>query len=143
MANKVKSQAAARRDHRERLVSLREKVLLSHARAGGSTDPRRRILRSMHSALGAPLTAALTGVGGAAVVSGLLSGRIAFDRGIDQQLCNAHEVTLILLDAESPEVVQAWLLGMNPLLDDRAPAAVLPEDPAAVLRAARFFVANG
>jgi hypothetical protein len=39
--------------------------------------------------------------------------------------------------------VQAWLLGMNPLLDDRAPAVVLSEDPAAVMRAARYFVANG
>jgi hypothetical protein len=32
---------------------------------------------------------------------------------------------------------------MNPLLDDRAPAAVLEDDPAAVIRAARFFAANG
>ena len=48
-----------------------------------------------------------------------------------------------LFAVESTEVVLAWLLGMNPQLDDRAPASVLAEDPAGVMRAARFFVANG
>lgn len=60
-----------------------------------------------------------------------------------QALRDAYEITRTLRAVESPEVVQAWLLGMNPMLDDRAPAVVLREDPAAVLRAARFFAANG
>lgn len=60
-----------------------------------------------------------------------------------QALRDAYEVTRTLRAVESSEVVRAWLLGMNPMLDDRAPATVLREDPAAVLRAARFFAANG
>ena len=100
------------------------------------------MLRFMHSTLGAPLTAAITGVESAAV-SGLIRGRIAFNGDGDQQLHDAYDVTQTLLEVEPPEVVQAWLLGMNPMLGDRAPAAVLPEDSAAVLRAVRFFVANG
>jgi hypothetical protein len=65
------------------------------------------------------------------------------DTRTEQRLRDAYGVAQPLLEVEDPDTVRAWLLGMNPLLDDRAPAAVLAEDPDAVLRAARFFVANG
>ena len=37
----------------------------------------------------------------------------------------------------------AWFIGMNPDLDDRAPALMLAEEPQEVLLAARNFLANG
>ena len=43
----------------------------------------------------------------------------------------------------SIETVRAWFVGMNPDLDDRAPALVLGEDPVGVLQAARAFLAHG
>lgn len=101
------------------------------------------MLRSLRSSLGAPLTAALIGVGSVAGVSDLIAGRATIDRSTERRLRDAYSVAHSLLEVESPDTVRAWLLGMNPLLDDRAPAVVLAEDPAAVHRAARYFVANG
>ena len=101
------------------------------------------MLQSLRSSLGAPLTAALTGVSSVGDVSDWIAGRARVDSRTEQRLKDAYRVTQALLEVESPETVRAWLLGMNPLLDDRAPAAVLPEDPGAVIRAARLFVANG
>jgi hypothetical protein len=101
------------------------------------------MLQSLRSSLGAPLTAALTGVSSVADVSDWIAGRAGVDSRTERRLRDAFQVTQVLLEVESPETVRAWLLGMNPLLDDRAPAAVLPEDPAAVIRAARLFAANG
>lgn len=43
--------------------------------------------------------------------------------------------------AQAP--LQNWLLGMNPYLDDEAPALHIVDQPRAVLRAARAFAAVG
>lgn len=93
--------------------------------------------------MGAPLTAALTGAGSVSRVNAWIEGRATVDGETERRLRSAFEVAETLLAVESIEVVRSWLLGMNPQLDDRAPAAVLAEDPAGVIRAARFFVANG
>ena len=101
------------------------------------------MLRALRSSIGVPLTAALMGAGSTAAVNAWIAGRAPMDHRAEQRLRDAYRVTQTLLAIETPEIVRAWLLGMNPALDDRAPAAVLAEDPAAVIRAARFFVANG
>ena len=46
-------------------------------------------------------------------------------------------------DENPPKPIQAWFIGMNPDLDDQAPALLLHEDPHAVLGAARNFLAYG
>lgn len=48
-----------------------------------------------------------------------------------------------LTKVEAASTNLAWFAGKNPLLDDRAPALVVGENPDAVRRAARHFVANG
>jgi len=45
-----------------------------------------------------------------------------------QRLRGLFEITQLLLGRESPETVRAWLLGANPLLDDRAPVELLHQD---------------
>ncbi len=59
-------------------------------------------------------------------------------------LRDAYQIARLLSDTSSPEVVQAWFQGMNPLLDDVPPARLLREsesDEAShrVLAAARAF----
>jgi hypothetical protein len=61
----------------------------------------------------------------------------------EQRLRQAYQGTQFLLEAEAPDTVRAWFMGMDPYLDDQAPALVLRDDPAAVLRAARAFRAGG
>jgi hypothetical protein len=56
-----------------------------------------------------------------------------------------HIATLLSL-GESPQTARAWLMGMNPHLEDRAPAAVIASfDDGGVraMRAARTFLAHG
>ncbi|HWJ65120.1 MAG TPA: hypothetical protein VNT31_00440 [Nocardioides sp.] len=48
------------------------------------------------------------------------------------RLCIAHRAASLLIQKDSPAVVQAWFQGGNPLLDGAAPARVLREDPVQV-----------
>lgn len=64
----------------------------------------------------------------------------------EQRLRLAYRVAALLLDQDAPRVVQAWFQGMNPQLDDVAPARFIREtdgDDAKVLAAAQSFAANG
>jgi hypothetical protein len=60
----------------------------------------------------------------------------------------AYHVAGMLAERDQPRVIQAWFQGMNPLLDDAAPARILREGDAddsgrQVLAAARAFAAVG
>ena len=131
-------QGAAGRSGRRRV-----RAALSRARDRARLSARPRFFARCDRLWALRSTAARTGGGSVACVSDWIDGQAPLDGGVEQRLRNAYDVTQTLLEVESTEIVQAWLLGMNPQLDDRAPASVLAEDPAAVMRAARFFVANG
>lgn len=69
-------------------------------------------------------------------------------RGPDTRLRTAYHVAKLISTRHKPKVVQSWLMGLNPELDDRAPATLLrdgeiEEVGPAVLRAARAFIAGG
>jgi hypothetical protein len=58
------------------------------------------------------------------------------------------QVVRTLLDHDPPNIVQAWLLGVNPELGDRVPLRLMREGDLAlvapeVLAAARAFIAGG
>ncbi|QVG66226.1 hypothetical protein JG551_000097 [Curtobacterium flaccumfaciens pv. flaccumfaciens] len=64
----------------------------------------------------------------------------------EQRLRLAFRVAALLLDHDSPRVVQSWFQGMNPQLDDVAPARFILESDGAdprVIAAAHAFAANG
>jgi len=64
----------------------------------------------------------------------------------EQRLRLAYRVVQLLLEHDSARVVQSWFQGMNPQLDDVAPARFILEtdgDDARVLAAAQAFAANG
>ena len=52
---------------------------------------------------------------------------------------HAWEIVHLLLEVESPAMIQRWLMGMNPDLDDQSPALLLRREPERVLAAARSF----
>jgi hypothetical protein len=60
-----------------------------------------------------------------------------------QRLRTAYHVAWLLRQVESAQVVQSWFMGMNPYLDDQAPALMIGKDPGAVLLAARLLVVGG
>lgn len=65
------------------------------------------------------------------------------DERMETRLRDAIGVARQLLDLEADSTVRAWFVGKNPLLGDRAPALIVAEDPDAVRRAARHFLAYG
>jgi hypothetical protein len=105
--------------------------------------PIAAIARYVEDVLGQRLTAVVAGTSDAKAVSKWASGKRSPHPDADRNLRHAFHVVQLLMEYESAETVRAWFLGMNPDLDDAAPALVLADDPARVLQAARSFLANG
>ncbi len=92
------------------------------------------------------LAAYVTGVDATRTVARWAQGETARLRADHAtRLRTAYEIVRLLEYAhESPETIQAWFLGMNPVLDDRSPARALHEgDHAGARAAAVAFLAEG
>ncbi len=62
----------------------------------------------------------------------------------EMRLRAVYEIATLLRHFDAPETVRAWFIGMNPEVDDVAPAEVIRQDHLQdALGAARAFVANG
>jgi hypothetical protein len=60
----------------------------------------------------------------------------------------AYQIARMLADRDDPKVVQAWLIGLNPELDDRAPLRLMRESDLKsvapeIMGAARAFAVGG
>ncbi|MGI8916095.1 MAG: XRE family transcriptional regulator [Chloroflexota bacterium] len=113
---------------------------MSPAPAGQVATPE--LARALRDLLGERLTAVIAGVTDAGALRAWTRGA-APPLEAERRLRHAYEIAQLLLQHEEPESVRAWFMGSEPRLDDRSPALVLGEDPAAVARAARAFLANG
>jgi hypothetical protein len=92
------------------------------------------------------LAAYVTGVDATRTVARWAQGETARLRADHAtRLRAAYEIVRLLEGAhESEGTIQAWFLGMNPVLDDRSPARALREgDQAGVRAAAVAFLAEG
>jgi hypothetical protein len=105
--------------------------------------PVSHIASALEGLLGQRLTAVIAGVSDAKAIAKWARGERAPRPDAEQRLRDAYYVTTLLLQAESPSTVRAWFSGMNPELDDRAPALALADDAPRVLQAARTFLAHG
>jgi len=101
------------------------------------------LVRSLQDVLGQRLVAVIAGVNDAKAVGKWARGERSPHPEAERRLRDAFHVAQLLLQNESAETVRAWFLGMNPDLDDQAPALALAEHPNEVLQAARAFLANG
>lgn len=99
--------------------------------------------RSLQDVLGQRLVAVIAGVSDAKAVGKWARGERLPHPEAERRLRHAFHITQLLLPRESAGTVRAWFVGMNPDLDDHAPALLLADDPHAVLVAARNFLANG
>jgi hypothetical protein len=97
----------------------------------------------LQDALGSRLTALLLGVTDARVLDDWARGEASPDSNAERRVRDAFRITELLLQEESPQAVSSWFLGMNPELDDRAPALVLGDEPELVAEAAQNFLATG
>ncbi len=92
------------------------------------------------------LAAYVTGVDATRTVARWARGETARLRADHAtRLRTAYEIVRLLERGhEAPTTIQAWFLGMNPILDDRSPARALHEgDHAGARAAAVAFLAEG
>jgi hypothetical protein len=106
------------------------------------------VVAALRETLGAKLVAFLGGVRETCAVREWEQGTRTPTDEVIQRLRAAYYVTAMLHDRESAPTVASWFQGMNPELDDIAPARILRDqdlDTAgpAVLAAARSFIALG
>ena len=132
------STAMAARDARGDLQAFEDSVKL----------PIAQLVERLRDLLGARLVAYLGEVKETRAVSQWAAGSRQPAAAIQSRLRVAYHVAALLAQKDDAGVVQAWFQGMNPQLDDVAPARVLREqalDDAgpAVLAAARAFSATG
>lgn len=119
-------------------MALEQAIHARTARLGMST-----IVGLLQDILGQRLVAVIAGVSDAKAVGKWARGQRSPHPEAEQRLRNAYQIVQLLLEQESADTVRAWFIGMNPDLDDHAPALVLGEDPVHVLQAARTFLAHG
>ena len=99
--------------------------------------------------LGTKLVAYIAGVKETRAVQEWARGvRDPKDPALERRLRLALQIAHLIAEHDSREVAQAWFQGLNPQLDDRAPAQLLREGDIAdvgrnVLAAARAFVIGG
>jgi hypothetical protein len=97
----------------------------------------------LQALFGQKLTAVLLGITEPKAVGRYARGEQKPQAEIEERLRAAFQIATLLEQAESAAIVRAWFMGMNPELDDQAPARVLRREPERVLQAARQFLAGG
>ncbi len=101
------------------------------------------LLPELQKVLGERLTAVIATGTWLPAESTAMRSWLWLNRESEDRLRSALSIATLLLEEEQQETVQAWFVGKNPMLGDRAPAIVLAEDPEKVRRAARDLVAHG
>lgn len=98
----------------------------------------------LQETLGQKLVAHMVGVSNPKTVGKWASGESAPRHGHEEALRSVHQIALLLLTKESRHTVRAWFMGMNPQLDDVAPANAIADGRFSdALVAAKSFLAGG
>lgn len=105
------------------------------------------LVSRLADAIGRKLIAYVAGVKDVRAVDRWIGGAQPYN-DVESRLRLTFQVVRTLLDHDSPQVIQAWLMGVNPELGDRVPLRLLREGDLAVvapevLAAARAFIAGG
>lgn len=115
-----------------------------HAAVMRMTDAA--LVSELRALLGAKLVAYLGGVNETRAIRQWADGaRRVSSRGAVNRMRIALQSARLITQCDSPQVAQAWFLGLNPILADRSPAMVLREAcdlevaGAEVIAAARQF----
>ena len=119
--------------------------LEAHREAISASFPK--VVEALVSIIGRKLTAYVASVKDARAIDRWLENSTP-QKDVEQRIRLTYHIAAMLEKFDSRAVVQAWLIGLNPELDDRVPITLLREENIEVagkevLRAARAFVAGG
>jgi len=117
----------------------------AHRRATATEFPK--VIETLVSLIGRKLTAYIASIKDARAIDRWLENAKP-QKNVEQRIRLAYHVVSMLAEFDSPAVIQAWLIGLNPELDDAVPIDLLrrgdiQHDGKKVLNAARAFVAGG
>ena len=102
------------------------------------------VAQYLQEALGQKLVAYIAGVSDSKQVGRWAQGTQVPRDEPERRLRAAFQIFHLLLTEESPHVIRAWFIGMNPQLDDDSPAEVIRDGRVKeALAAAKAFVAGG
>lgn len=135
---------------RKRILATRASAtprpdLDAHRKAATAEFPE--IIENLVSIIGRRLTAYIASIEDARAIDRWLED-VKPQQDVQQRLRLAYHVVGMLSQFDTHAVVQAWLIGLNPELNDQVPIRLLREgdpevDGRRVLGAARAFVAGG
>lgn len=119
-------------------------VLAQHAHRKAMVAPIKDVATYLQSLLSRRLVAYIAGVKDAKSVSRWASGEVEPREDSEQRLRVAFEITQLLIEFDSPGIIKAWFIGLNPQLGDTSPAEALHEEQLKEVKAAaRAFIAGG
>jgi hypothetical protein len=109
--------------------------------------PMPEIIKALVAVVGKKLAAYIAGVKDTRALARWMEGAQSYNEA-ERHLRFAYHVVMTLSTVDSPSVVQAWLMGVNPELGDRVPIRMLRDKnlekvAPLVLGAARTFAAGG
>ena len=109
--------------------------------------PASKVVEKLVEIVGRKLTAYIGDVKDARAVDRWTAGGAIYGDA-ESRLRFAFQVARALSEHDSPTVVQAWLMGVNPELGDRVPLRLMRENEIdgvapAILSAARAYLAGG
>lgn len=96
--------------------------------------------------MGRALIAGIVGIRNPKTISRWANGDVTSvrDRYSEERLIAAYQVTILLQEHYGNDTIRAFMLGMNPVLDDESPAIALRDgDFKGAMNAARNFLAGG
>jgi hypothetical protein len=108
--------------------------------------PASKVVEKLVEIIGRKLTAYIGGVKDARAVDRWIAGGGIYGDA-ESRLRFAFQVARALSEYDSPAVVQAWLTGVNPELEDRVPLRLMRENEIdavapAILSAVRAFLSD-
>lgn len=119
--------------------SARRRTVHRHA----STASPSELAADVQRVLGTPLATVTLGMRDPKAIAAWANGTRSPRPAQDAALRSLAQIVSLLQTSDAPDVIRAWFSGMNPELDDQAPALVFRTDPVAVMRAAETFIAAG
>ena len=108
--------------------------------------PASKVVEKLVEIVGRKLTAYIGGVKDARAVDRWIAGGEIYGDA-ETRLRFAFQVARTLSEHDSPAVVQAWMMGVNPELGDRVPLRLMRENEidevaSAILSAVRAFIGD-
>jgi len=122
-----------------------ESQVLEQAHRQAVVTPVDDVASFLQDLLGRRLVAYVAGVQDGKTVSRWANGEVSSVRQeSEERIRTAYEVAQLLVRFDSPRIVKAWFIGLNPQLDDVSPAETIREGRLKEAKAAaRAFVAGG